>query len=562
MRMLRKLALGVVAALGLVLPAVAAERAIIVLDGSGSMWAQIDGKARITIARETLGAVLADLPDDLELGLMTYGHREKGNCLDIEMLVEPAVGTGGAISAAADAINPKGMTPISDAVRLAAENLAFTEQKATVILITDGLETCEVDPCALAADLENRGIDFTTHVLGFGLSDEEGQQVACLAENTGGQYLSAKDGAALVEALTATVAQVTQAEPAPVAEPEPEPAPVLDHNVAPTASLFEGGPDLVDDAADLVWSFHTVAADGSAGAHVRTEYYSGAKIAMEPGDYIMRAEWGAARVEQPVTVTADTLIEPHFMLNAGMIKVRPYAAEGEPINESASINVAYPGDDTTNYGESTFRVPAGEQTLTVRIGEAEVVETFTLAAGETIEKDVVVGVGIAVIDASYVEGSAVEAGGLSVTVFVAKKALDGSRERISTQYGPASTFELPPGDYVAVAGLDQAEAEVPFTVESGTRVEVVVPLNAGVVALTMPGAKSFEIQGATQDLQGDRPSVQQGFDAEVQTTLTEGDYVVVVTYEGDIEGETAFSVTAGERLELSVAAPAAGGKKK
>ena len=211
MRIIRNFVLGAVAALGLALPAVAAERAIIVLDGSGSMWAQIDGKARITIARETLASVMATLPDDLELGFMTYGHREKGNCADIEMLIEPALGTGPAIVAAAEGINPKGMTPISDAVRLAAEDLRFTEQKATVILITDGLETCEVDPCVLASDLESQGIDFTTHVLGFGLSDEEGQQVACLAENTGGQYLSAADGDALVEALATTVAQVVQA---------------------------------------------------------------------------------------------------------------------------------------------------------------------------------------------------------------------------------------------------------------------------------------------------------------------------------------------------------------
>jgi Ca-activated chloride channel family protein len=203
--------LGAIVALGLALPGIAAERAIIVLDGSGSMWAQIEGKARITIARETLSSVLSSMPDDLELGLMTYGHRERGNCGDIEMLVQPASGTAGAISAAANKINPKGMTPLSDAVRLAAEELRFTEEKATVILITDGLETCEVDPCALGTDLEAQGIDFTTHVLGFGLSDDEGRQVARLAENTGGKYLSAQDGDALVEALTATVAEVAQA---------------------------------------------------------------------------------------------------------------------------------------------------------------------------------------------------------------------------------------------------------------------------------------------------------------------------------------------------------------
>ena len=71
----------------------AADRAIIVLDGSGSMWGQIDGKPKLEIARETLKSVLPTLPDDLELGMMAYGHREKGNCQDIELVVPPAAGS-------------------------------------------------------------------------------------------------------------------------------------------------------------------------------------------------------------------------------------------------------------------------------------------------------------------------------------------------------------------------------------------------------------------------------------------------------------------------------------
>lgn len=554
MRNVRNFLLGAIAALGLALPAVAAERAIIVLDGSGSMWAQIDGKARITIARETLHEVLATLPGDLELGFMTYGHREKGNCGDIELLIEPALNTGAAIAAAADGINPKGMTPISDAVRLAAEDLRFTEQKATVILITDGLETCEVDPCALASDLEGQGIDFTTHVLGFGLSDEEGQQVACLAENTGGKYLSANDGAALVDALTATVADVAQAEPEPAPEPAPEPEPaVLDYTVAPTAALTEGGPDITDEGSDLVWSFHTVGTDGAAGEWISTEYYAGAQINMEPGDYIMRAEWGAASVEQPVTVVAGDVIEPHFVLNAGKLIVRPYPSEGQPIDDGASVNVAYPGGaDTTNYGESTFRLPAGEQTLTVRIGKGEHVETFTLSAGETIEKDIVLGVGLAVINASYVEGMPVEDSGMAVNVVKAQKALDGSREEVSYGYGPGNEFELPPGDYVARIDMDAAVVEVPFTVEAGKRVDVEGVLDAGVVALTMPGTDGFTIYDARADIQGNRTERGYGYGEDYQTTLTAGDYVVSIRYDDDSETEMPFTVVAGERLELTV----------
>jgi Ca-activated chloride channel family protein len=541
--------LGAIVALGLALPGIAAERAIIVLDGSGSMWAQIESKARITIARETLSSVLSSVPDDLELGLMTYGHRERGNCGDIEMLVQPASGTASAISAAANKINPKGMTPLSDSVRLAAEELRFTEEKATVILITDGLETCEVDPCALGTDLEAQGIDFTTHVLGFGLSDEEGRQVACLAENTGGKYLSAQDGDTLVEALTATVAEVVQAEPEPVPAPEPV---ALDYNILPTVSLSETGPDFEHDGASIVWNIYTVGPGGEPGAWVKTEYGTGAKISVEPGDYIMRAEFGHAISDQPITVVADELLEPHFILNAGIVTVRAYSAEGEPIHRDAQIEMNYPGGRTTGWGEERFRIPAGEQTMVITLGAATYEETFTLAAGDAITKDIIVGTGIAKVDAVYVEGMDVTDGGLYTRIYKAKKALDGSREQVSYEYGPGKSHNLPAGDYVALVELDQAKAEVPFSVNVGEAIDVVVVLNAGVAAFTVPNSDASRVFGAKAGIDGSRPSYSYEYKAEWQTTLTEGEYVLAVDFKDGSKKEAPFSVTAGERTELTV----------
>jgi Ca-activated chloride channel family protein len=205
----------------------ASEQAIIVLDGSGSMWGQINGKPKLEIARETLATVLRDAPPDMALGLVAYGHREKGNCADIELVVPVRAGSAGAIADAAADMKFLGMTPLSDAVARAAQELRFTEQKATVILITDGLETCKADPCALGKELEASGVDFTAHVVGFGLSAEEGRQVACLAENTGGRYLAANDADALAAALTETVVEAPPAPPAPEATLEaPEQVPM------------------------------------------------------------------------------------------------------------------------------------------------------------------------------------------------------------------------------------------------------------------------------------------------------------------------------------------------
>lgn len=206
--------------------AYAQEPAIIVLDGSGSMWGQIDGVPKISIAQQVLADVLATVPSSQPLGLLVYGHREKGNCADIELIIAPAPGATAEIVGTAEAISPKGKTPLSESVRQAAEVLRHEEEKATVIVITDGLETCGADPCALGRELESSGVDFTAHVVGFGLSPEEGRQVACLAEETGGRYIPASDASGLADALGETVAAVAEPPPPPIEEPaEPEALP-------------------------------------------------------------------------------------------------------------------------------------------------------------------------------------------------------------------------------------------------------------------------------------------------------------------------------------------------
>lgn len=190
---------------------------IVVFDGSGSMWGQINGRTKIEIARETLSSVLTEVPAETRIGMIAYGHRQKGVCADIETVVPvgPASQSVPRMIDVANQLRPKGKTPLSDAVRIASEELRFTENAATVILVTDGIETCDADPCALATELENAGVGFTAHVIGFGLSKEEGQQVQCLADNTGGLYLSANDADELSDALRRTV-QAQPIEPDPV----------------------------------------------------------------------------------------------------------------------------------------------------------------------------------------------------------------------------------------------------------------------------------------------------------------------------------------------------------
>ena len=294
--------------------ATAQDRAstILVLDGSGSMWGQIEGKAKITIAQEVIDDLLQTLPQDQALGLTVYGHRRKGDCSDIETLVPAGGGTLGAISSAVNAIKPKGKTPMTDAVIAAAQSLRYTEEKATVILVSDGIETCHPDPCAAARALEEAGVDFTAHVVGFDINDPKAvAQMRCLAAETGGTFRSADDagelGAALVEIAAA---------------PQPEPVPVT---VNFRATLAKGGPVINQG---LVWSF---APEGTGNQTAPT---GTTNLDLLPGDYsvsVLRledevnaeAKFTVAGQDKTITVA---LPEIEYKATLGAVDTAPIGA--------------------------------------------------------------------------------------------------------------------------------------------------------------------------------------------------------------------------------------------
>ncbi|HUD43575.1 MAG TPA: VWA domain-containing protein [Dokdonella sp.] len=189
--------------------------AVLVLDASGSMWGRIGDRTKIEIAREAVSTMLDRWDGETEVGLIAYGHRRKGDCDDIELLQPPGPLDAAALRARIDAVQPKGMTPIAESVRRAAAALRSTERKATVILVSDGEETCGADPCALGAELEAGGVDFTAHVIGFDL-DARGparEQLACLARATGGLFLDAADAAQLDSALRQAAAAAVDSTP-------------------------------------------------------------------------------------------------------------------------------------------------------------------------------------------------------------------------------------------------------------------------------------------------------------------------------------------------------------
>lgn len=218
------LALGLSAALpapGLQASGQCTEDAMIVFDGSGSMsevgFNQLD-QPRIFEARQAMRQAMPAIAPFRQLGLIIYGPGSDAPCQNIDLRFPPMPAAAGAIIEAIEALEPGGETPLTEAVRQAAEVLDHSARSATVVLVTDGKETCGGAPCELAATLAADSADLTIHVIGFkvrseyfswdsqGDANRYGFTVSrCLADRTGGTYVDTETVEELIAALRETL---------------------------------------------------------------------------------------------------------------------------------------------------------------------------------------------------------------------------------------------------------------------------------------------------------------------------------------------------------------------
>ena len=167
------------------------ENLVFILDASGSMWGQVEGRHKIVIAKEVMTDLIQELPAGLKIGLVTYGHRRKGDCNDVEELAPLGPLDRKRLIETIKAIEPKGKTPITHSIQITAERLKALEEETTIVLVSDGKETCEGDPCALVRELRKTGIKIVMHVIGFDVTDAERGQLQCIADAGGGTYFTA-----------------------------------------------------------------------------------------------------------------------------------------------------------------------------------------------------------------------------------------------------------------------------------------------------------------------------------------------------------------------------------
>jgi Ca-activated chloride channel homolog len=526
------------------------QRVILVLDASGSMWAQINGVSKMDIARNVVGKVLGKWKPEDDLGLVVYGHREKGSCTDIETILPPKPLNPAAFMSPIKNLVPKGKTPMTQAVRQAAEALKYTEQKGTIILVSDGLETCEADPCTVARELEKNGIGLTVHTVGFGLDDKNAvAQLKCIAEETGGIAVLADNAEELEAAMTKTVEARVEEQPAPA--PEPVVAQDLTGHV-----VMAAGVELPKPFDEPVWVFNNTV-NGAEGEYISTEFGKDLKADMtKGGDLMATVTSDFAKVIVPFKHQDGSPTTVDVNLNAGIMKFQGMMDESTDLPVEGPTWV-FSKADGTYYGTSFGNAPknlfnAGDYIAKLQMGSAEVEAAFTVVAGKTADLVVLLGSGVAKLTATYSEGGESVSDGTS---FELRKVagISGEGKWVATDYGSGKKFSIPAGDYIAVVKLNIAEAQMPLKVVAGKEVAININLNAGFLAVKALGSKRLDIQAGTVGIDGKPKRLATEYNEELNYAANAGKYRVVAYGADDVViAEKDVVVEAGKRSEITL----------
>lgn len=181
-------------------------RILFIFDASNSMFGIWQSDRKINIAKKLLSELLDSIGSvpNVEYALRVYGH-QKGyppqDCDDTRLEVPFAPGNAQRIKQRINTIVPKGTTPIARSLEACADDFpACRTCRNVVVLITDGIEECSGDPCAVSRRLQQQGIILRPFIIGVGR--DFSADFDCV-----GEYFDATSETAFRTALNVVIAQ-------------------------------------------------------------------------------------------------------------------------------------------------------------------------------------------------------------------------------------------------------------------------------------------------------------------------------------------------------------------
>jgi hypothetical protein len=171
---------------------------MIILDTSSSMGDMIDGDVKIEIAKDVILDLLDNLAEDSLVGFRTFG-----GCGSSRLVAPIAALQRDSLKVEVESLEPGGATPLALALEMAKGDFEAVPDPKLILLVSDGVETCDGDPVAAAKDLLRAGYDLRIHVVGFDIGQNaDRDQLIEIARSTGGLYYDARSSEELRRALS------------------------------------------------------------------------------------------------------------------------------------------------------------------------------------------------------------------------------------------------------------------------------------------------------------------------------------------------------------------------
>lgn len=456
---------------------------VFVIDGSGSMWGNL-GLERISkfdAVREALRGSLASLAPGARTGLVSFGHRRKSDCSDVETIALPEAGPPDRIPGLVDKLNPKGKGPLVLALKEAAKGLPASAP-SSIVLLHDGTDNCLQDPCAAAADIAKSNPRLAIHVVSITLEKADLQRMSCVPAATKGKLFDVRDLATLRTSLEQAVklANLEQPEPPAPEAAAPRPTPENAAAVNVTAALAADGPAL---ATPIAWR---VFKDAAAIDAILVKTAPALSEPLGPGTYVVEARMGLASARETVEVGLEGAKPVRIALDAGTLKLAIRAGKdgGAPANPTVTI-ARVAADPNTEAPEpiwigrdpdAALVVPEGSYVVRAEEGLARREATVTVAAGAGADASLVLGTGRLELSALTREGGETVDNVIFLVAEDDPDAPQGRRE-IARTAAPNADFVLAAGTYYVTAKRDSVEVRDRIAIGIGDVVKHAVVLD-------------------------------------------------------------------------------------
>lgn len=297
------------------------QSTMIILDGSNSMWGQLQGVNKIVTARDSLKTLLENAHGSINFGLMTYGNRRKSSCKDFTLVSKPGDYNKQTMLRNINRMNPRGRSPIAEALKKAAQHLPA--DNAHILLVSDGEESCGGDPCAVASELRRANPNLQIDVIGF--RDEKESQLECIAENGNGAFVFANNTERLKTLLAGVQAK----------------ARTVMNSATDTESDLPGSVEISiksnhsnNNPTRANFSIYTPDGSNVASFTSRTQV----KEYLKPGQYRIKAQWKGQNYTDNVTIQQGKNSTLQFDASqSGTLKLSALDADQQAIRVNYSI---------------------------------------------------------------------------------------------------------------------------------------------------------------------------------------------------------------------------------